>query len=221
MKLRYSMRVATVALGAALLSGAAQAQALSLGEQFALRGYTGQAFGTAMVDLMKVDSPLILTNQTSICGSLAGAMAAQLVAKGGHPTVVATTRPEDAAAAVQAHAGAPALALIYGGQASLDENYAMVKAALQEAAKANYAGPIFFHLRVWGARLPERAAKEDAAVAAYLARKDNLYTATINAQDGKALVHQVAVGAEGQKSARVLHEMGMHPRWLGLFRRSI
>ncbi|TSE20117.1 hypothetical protein Talka_01011 [Tepidimonas alkaliphilus] len=221
MAFRVRTGAVALALGAALLAGGAHAQALSLGEQFALRGYTGQAFGSVMADLMKVDSPLILTNQTSICSSLAGAMAAQLVAKGGHPSVVATAKPEEASAAVQGHANAPALALIYGGQASVEDNYAMVKAALQEAAKVNYTGPIFFHLRVWGAKLPERAAKEDAAVAAYLARKDNLYTATVNAQDGKALVHQVAVNAEGQKSARVLQEVAMHPRWLGLFRRSI
>lgn len=220
MKLRYALGAMMLALGCAGL-GTVHAQGLSLGEQFTLRGYTGQAFGVVMADLMKVNSPLILTNSTSICGSLAGAMAAQLVAKGGHPSVVATSKPEEAAAAVQAHPQAPALALIYGGQASVEDNYAQVKAALQEAAKTQYAGPIFFHLRVWATKLPERAAKDDAAVAAYLARKENLFTATVDAQGGKALVHQVAVGGDGQRSVRVVQEMPMQERWLALFRRSI
>jgi hypothetical protein len=55
--------------GALFLAGVVPAQAnppLTLGEQFALRSYTGQAMGLAITDVIKVKRVGILTNQSSI-----------------------------------------------------------------------------------------------------------------------------------------------------------
>ncbi|MCX8060919.1 MAG: hypothetical protein N3C13_06970, partial [Aquificaceae bacterium] len=49
-------------------------QTLSLGEQYTLRSYTGQAMGRALAGSLKFNSLHVLTNNTSICASLAGAI---------------------------------------------------------------------------------------------------------------------------------------------------
>lgn len=213
-----------VAAAAALLPTLATAQALSLGEQYALRSYTGQAMGQVLAEGLKLKSLGIATNNSSICSSLSGAIGASYLAhtRGeGTLSTASLAKPEDAAAAVAALGGRDGVALVFGGQLPAEENTALVKATLQELARTNYPGAIFFHLRVWVPQLPAKIAAEDAAVAAYLAKKTNLHTVTINPQTGKVLVHRVQVQAGQQASAQVLQEMPMNDTWLTLFKRSI
>lgn len=124
-------------------------------------------------------------------------------------------------AALETLTNRDAVALVFGGQMSADENDALTKAALAEMARTQYPGALFFHLRVWVPRFVQRAAAEDPAIAAYLAKKENLYTVTVDPANGKALVHQAALRDGEQRPARVLAEVPMGEWWLTLFRRSI
>ncbi|HIK21904.1 MAG TPA: hypothetical protein IGR15_12835 [Synechococcus sp. M44_DOE_062] len=198
---------------------------LSLGEQVALRSYTGQAIGSALTDILKFKRVGILTNQTSICAGLTGAIGAQIVAKSQDTKdplkVVDLANAEGAARGYEAVKQMEAIALIFGGQASAEENYALTKASLKELAANAYPGAVFLHVRVWMPKMAQRAAAEDAQIAQYLANKDNLYTITIDAPNGKALVHQVSINANEQRSVKVLHEVTMSDSWLELLKRSI
>lgn len=213
--------------GALLLAGVLPAQAntpLSLGEQFALRSYTGQAMGLSLTDVIKAKRVGIATNQSSICASLTGAMGAQVVAKAkgeGALSVASLSNADDAGRAFASVRGQDAVALVFGGQTPAEENYAMVKAMLKELAANDYQGAVLLHVRVWLPKMAQRAASEDAQIARYLANKKNLYTVTVDAAKGRALVHQVSVDANEQRSAKVLHEVAMNESWLELFKRSI
>lgn len=221
---RSFLRCVAGAAALALLPALGSAQSLSLGEQYALRSYTGQAMGQVLAEGLKLRSLGVVTNNSSICSSLSGAIGASFLAHTRGDGSLATTslaKPEDAAAAVASLAGRDGVALVFGGQVSAEDNAAFVKATLQELARSNYPGAIFFHLRVWVPQLPAKVAAEDAAVAAYLSRKNNLHTVTINPQTGKALVHRVQVQAGQQASAQVLQELAMNDTWLTLFKRSL
>lgn len=213
------------ALAILLSAGALSAQAntpLTLGEQFALRSYTGQAMGLALTDVIKAKRVGVVTNQSSICASLTGAMGGQIVAKAKEGLQVATmAQPADAGQAYAAIQGQDAVALIFGGQTPVEENYALVKAMLKELAAKDYKGAILLHVRVWLPKMAQRAASEDAQIAQYLANKKNVYTVTVDAAKGKALVHQVSVEGGEQRSVKVLHEVAMNDAWLELFKRSI
>lgn len=217
-------RIKSVVTVAAMLPVLAGAQSLSLGEQFALRSYTGQAMGQVLAEGLKLRSLGVLTNGSSICSSLSGAIGASFLAhaKGeGALATVTLAKPDDAAAAVSSLAGRDGVALVFGGQLSAEENAALVKAALQELARVDYPGAVLFHLRVWVPQLPAKVAAEDPAVAAYLAKKTNLHTVTVNPQAGKALVHRVQVQAGQQGSVQVMQEVAMNDTWLTLFKRSL
>ncbi|MCS6781042.1 MAG: hypothetical protein NZ555_15225 [Geminicoccaceae bacterium] len=216
-----------LALGGALLlgiAGGASAQPLTLGEQFALRGYTGAAMGQVLTGVVKAERVGVLTNPSSICASLVGAIGGQVVATSKAADafqVAALSKPEDAAAAVEAFNGRDAVALIFGGQVPAEENYALTKAALRALADANYRGALFLHLRVWVPKFAEKAALEDPVIGKYLAAKENIYTVTVDAANGKALVHRVSFAEPAQRSVEVLHQVAMNPTWLDLFKRSI
>lgn len=224
-----NMKSLAAVCGALLFAGMLGAHAtspLTLGEQFTLRSYTGQAMGLALTDVIKAKSVGIATNQSSICASLSGAMGGQVVAKargkaGEALKMVSLANAGEAANAYTALRDQDAVALIFGGQTSAEENYAMVKTMLKELAANDYKGALFLHVRVWLPKMAQRAASEDAQIAQYLAGKNNLYTVTVDAEKGRALVHQVSVNADGQRSTRVLHEVSMNDAWLTLFKRSI
>lgn len=216
-----------LALASAVLVGTtagALAQPLSLGEQFALRGYTGAAMGQVLTGIVKAERVGVLTNPSSICASLVGAIGAQVVATSKAQNalaVAALAKPEEAKAAVEAFKGRDAVALIFGGQVPAEENYALTKATLRALAEANHPGALFLHLRVWVPKFAEKAAAEDPVIATYLAAKQNIYTVTIDAANGKALVHRVSFAEPAQRSVEVLHQVAMTPTWLELFKRSI
>ncbi len=216
-----------LALASAVLlggTGVALAQSLSLGEQFALRGYTGAAMGQVLNGIVKAERVGVLTNPSSICASLVGAIGAQVVAssKAQDPfAVAALAKAEEAAAAVEAFRGRDAVALIFGGQVPAEDNYALTKAALRALADANYQGALFLHLRVWVPKFAEKAALEDPVIGNYLTAKQNIYTVTVDVANGKALVHRVSFAEPAQRSVEVLHQVAMNPTWLDLFKRSI
>jgi len=223
-----SRHVATL-VGALLLAGSLGAHAsnpLSLGEQFALRSYTGQAIGLAVTDVVDARRVGIISNESSICASLTGAIGAQVVARAaergtGALSVVNMAGAGDGARAFAAVRNKDAVVLSFGGQVSMEENQAMVRAALRELAANNYGGAIVLHVRVWATRMVQRAASEDAQIAQYLAGKNNVFAVAVDADNARAVVHQVSIDAANQRSVRVLRSIAMGETWLGLFRRSI
>ncbi len=225
MPLHRTLRTALCALTLPLAAVAsAHAQPLSLGDQYSLRAYTGQAMGSALTGVLQARTLGIATNASSICASLSAAIGSQFVAQNrgeGALTTAALARPEDARAAVASFASKDAVALVFGGQTPAEENFALVRATLAELARTNHRGAVFFHVRVWAPQLAVRAAAEDPAIASYLANKPNLHTVTINPQTGRMHVHRVQVRDGQQGSVEVLHEVAMNDAWLTLFRRSI
>lgn len=197
---------------------------LSLGEHFALRSYTGTAIGQVMADVVKADNLGIVVNGSSICSSLAGGAASGFLSRKNANDAVrvsAMTQPGDAAATLAQLKDRSGIAVLFGGQTPPEENLAMVKALFGELAKANYQGPVFLHLAVFAGKMVEKAAQSDAAIAAYLATKPNLYAVTVNADAGKALIHQVAFKDGAQSSVKVVYEAPMNDTWLTLFKRSL
>jgi homoserine acetyltransferase len=224
MKPVKSASLLALALGMALSTAPAQAQQLQLGEQFALRGYTGKAMGTALADVLRAESLGIVTNASSICASLTGAIAAQYLARteAADPLrIAALASAADAAAAVTAMADRAAVALIFGGQTPAEENAALTLETLRALAAANYAGAVFLHVRVWAPGFAQKAAAADAAVAAYLAGKENIFAMTVDPNAGEVQLHRVSITPAEQKSVEVLTTVPMNEAWLGLLRRSI
>ncbi len=251
LSLRRSVLGAVVALAVAPAAiGPAVAQTLSLGEQFALRGYTGLATGKAMATLLKAPSIGLLSNDSSICSSLTGAIVAGYldaskpaaapvslnvpgVSINVNPgtasatddadpvRVAALAKPEDAAAAVARMTDRAAVGLIFGGQRSLEDNQALTTASLKALAAANYPGAVFLHVRVWAPQLAQKAAAADPEIARYLAGKNNVFTATVDPQAGEVSVRRVSVTPEAQKSEEVVAKIPMGRAWAELFRRSI
>lgn len=224
MMMKRTLLAATLALSA-LPSLAADLQTpLNLGEHLALRSYTGQAIGSVFANVLKAESVGFAVNTSSICSALTGAAAGRFVsgnAKNGVMAVAALSKPEDAAAGFASLKDKQAIALMFGGQTSPEENAALVKALLGEMAKADYKGPVFLHLAVWAGKMAEKAAAEDAAIAKYLASKDNIYALSVDKENGKALVHNVSFNEGKQASVKVVHEAAMNEDWLNLFKRSL
>lgn len=197
---------------------------LNIGEHLALRSYTGQAIGLTLSDVLKAESVGIAVNGSTICTALAGAAAGETTAhlKGKDVMMLGVmNKPEDAASAYANIKDKAVIAVLFGGQTPASENAAMVKALLGELAKANYQGPIFLHLAVWVGKMAEKAASEDAAIAKYLANKDNVYALTVDKNNGKALVHKVSFKGGKQASDKIVHEVAMNETWLDLFKRSL
>ncbi len=195
---------------------------LTLGDQFALRSYTGQAIGTVLADVVKAESVGMAANTSSICSSLVGGAASGFVAKKpGGLRVSTMAKPDDAAATFASLKDQAAIAILFGGQVPPEENAAMVKALLTEMARANYSGPVFLHAAVFGGKMAEKAAVADPAIEKYLAAKQNVFAVTVNAEGGKALIHQVAFKNGMQSSAKVVFEAPMNDQWLTLFKRSL
>ncbi|WP_206201861.1 hypothetical protein [Thermus tengchongensis] len=119
----------------------------------------------------------VLTNTTSICAALVGGIGAGYLDLEGtrRLQVTAFPTPEEVGPLSPTE---EAVALIFGGQATPEVNYALTKNALKSLAQGNYGGAIFFHLRVWVPGFVAKAAQEDPEVARYLAGKENLFTAT-------------------------------------------
>ncbi|MCS7262609.1 MAG: hypothetical protein NZ560_04265 [Aquificaceae bacterium] len=195
-------------------------QTLSLGEQYTLRSYTGQAMGRALAGSLKFNSLHVLTNNTSICASLAGAIGSGYLDAEGRRRMSTTVlnSPEEVQ---NFNPTLEAVALIFGGQASPEVNYSLTRSSLRRLADAKYNGAIFFHLRVWAPRFVERAVQEDQTIAQYLAGKENLYTVTADLQNKVIRLWQVSVKDGKQATVRELGTVPLNPVWEDLLRRSL
>ena len=186
------------------VGGAAEAQGLTLGKHYALRSYTGKAFGQVMAGPLGFRSVHALTNNTSIRAALVGAIGA------GYLDLEGTRRLQVTAFPTPEEVGplAPkkeAVALIFGSQATPEVNYALTKNALMSLAQGNYGGAIFFHLRVWAPGFVAKAAQEDPEVARYLAGKANLYALTADLNAKVVRLWQVAVQDGKQATVKELN----------------
>jgi len=209
----------------ALSSMAASAQTpLDLGEQLTLRTYTGQAVGLSVTKDLNIKTMTLVQNTSSICTALSAGIGAEVVAHNRDNKVLRTLAletPEQVSANAAIMVEKEAVGLIFGGQTPPEQNYALVKATLTELAKANYQGAIFYHVAVWAPKTLEKVAAESAEVKAYLESKTNMYALTVNADQGKMLIHHVGLKQGQQASLKVLHEAPMNESWLDLFKRSL
>ncbi len=217
MRLKTAFTSAVLTLG---ISAQAFAQGLTLGEQYTLRSYTGKAMGETMAKALNVQHLHVITNNTTICASLVGAIGAGYLDLEGKRRLDITVlnSPEDAQ---NLRPMGQVVALIYGGQASPEVNYNLTRATLRKLADADYKGAIFFHLRIWVPKFIERVAQEDPAIARYLANKDNLYTATADLQNKVIRLWQVSVKDGKQATVKELGTIPMNSTWEDLLRRSL
>jgi hypothetical protein len=207
-----------------------------LGEQFIVRAYAGQLEGMAINNVLKAKTLGIAVNNSTICVSLAGAMAGEFIGhnkaeglaagkKGEMPAprlaVVAYTPTLDIAKAASSLTNKDAIALVFGGQLSDADNAASVKATLAELAKAEYKGDIFLHLTVAAKKWVEEAAMGDAAIAAYLAKKDNVYALGVNAEKGMGMVNQMSYKDGKQAVVKAVFETPLNDGFLNLFKRRL
>jgi hypothetical protein len=208
------------ALLAIALPQAAGAQPLTLGDQYTLRAHVGQSMGTAWTRHLGFSGVGVLTNDSSICASLVGATEAAFLSGGGARVETrAVSQPEAAAQAVEDLAALPTLALIFGGQTPAEANHTAVRTALAHAASNNYAGALFLHARLWSMKTLERAAAENAGIAAYLAGKSDLYTVTIDRDAGTLRVHRIALRDGRQQIAETLGEAPLDEPLIALLKR--
>jgi len=206
------------------LVGTGSAAAVSMGDQYVLRAYTGQALGLALTNELDVHTLGIAQNQSSICATLGGAIAGEAVAHNRDNNVLssaALAEASDAAEAVQPLLDKEAIVLAFGGEIAPEENQAMVAATLAALAEADYDGRIVLHVAVWAPKMMEKAAAANPAIAEYLAGKNNINALTVDAAEQKALLHDVALEDGKQVSRGVVHEMPMNDSWTGLFRAAL
>jgi hypothetical protein len=211
---------------------------LTLGEQFIVRAYAGQLEGNALSKVIKAKTLGIAVNDSTICVSLAGSLAGAFVANnkdaglamvkaGEQPArrldIVAYNKAEDAASAVARLKDKEAIALLFGGQVSDADNYASVRGTLIELAKIDYQGALFLHLTVAAKKWLEKAATEDEAVAAYLARKNNVYGLMVNLDKNKGLINQLSfqLSFQGAKQnvAKTVFQADLNDNFVSLFKR--
>ncbi|SDF25373.1 hypothetical protein SAMN04488243_13521 [Thermus arciformis] len=196
------------------------AQGLTLGEHLVLRGYTGQAFGQAMANILGLKSVHVLTNNTSICAALVGAMGAGYLDPQGQRRMVSTALPSPQEVPPLSPEE-EAVALIFGGQATPETNYGLTLEALRALAQANYPGALFFHLRIWAPGFVARAAQESPEVARYLAAKENLYAPAADLNAKVVRLWQVSVKDGKQATVKEVGVIPLNPIWEDLLRRSL
>lgn len=233
--IRHTLLAAALAMTAsasfAAETPAPAAAPLTLGEQFIVRAYAGQMEATALTQIIKAKSVGIAVNNSTICVSLAGSMAGALVShyKGEAPKtgekaerrldIAALNSPDDATQATAQLMDMDAIALLFGGQVSAEDNAASVKGIMQELAKAEYKGAIFLHLTVAGKKWVEMAAAEDSTVAAYLANKTNVYALGVNPEQKKGMINLISFKDGKQAVAKTEMEAPLSANFLELFKR--
>ncbi len=219
--MKRSLITAALAVG---IAGTGPAVAATMGDQYVLRAYTGQALGLALTKELDVHTVGIAQNRSSICATLGGAIAGEAVAHNRDNNVLSSAAMADAdeaAEAIKPLLDKEAVVLAFGGEIAPEENQAMVTATLKALADADYEGRVVLHVAVWAPKMMEKAAAEHAEVADYLAGKDNLNALTIDAKQQKALLHEVSLEGGKQVSRGVVHEMEMNDSWTEVFKASM
>ncbi|MFW6322383.1 MAG: hypothetical protein ACOC02_02015 [Guyparkeria sp.] len=219
--MKRSLIATALAVG---IAGTGSVTAATMGDQYVLRAYTGQALGLALTKELDVHTVGIAQNRSSICATLGGAIAGEAVAHNRDNDVLSSAALKDAkgaAEAIEPLLDKEAVVLAFGGEIAPEENQAMVTATLKALADADYEGRIVLHVAVWAPKMLEKAAAEHDGVAEYLAGKDNLNALTIDAKKQKALLHEVALEDGKQTSRGVVHEMEMNDSWTETFKASM
>ncbi|TQV63110.1 MAG: hypothetical protein FNT29_07855 [Halothiobacillaceae bacterium] len=208
---------------------------LTLGEQFIVRAYAGQLEGMAITNVIKAKTLGIAVNNSTICVALAGAMAGEFVGhnkaegldagkKGETPVrrldIVAYTPDTDPAVAVKSFKDKDAVALLFGGQVTDENNAAAVRLTLAELAKDNYTGAIFLHLTVAAKKWVDQAAAADSTIADYLAKKDNVYALAVDVEKKQGHVKQMTY-KDGKSEAKSVFETPLNDGFLALFKRRL
>ena len=216
--MKRNLIAATLAVG---IAASGPAAAITMGDQYVLRAYTGQALGLALTSEMDVHTLGIAQNRSSICATLGGAVAGEAVAHNRDDGVLASAALVDgsgAGDAIEPLLDKEAIVLAFGGEIAPEENQAMVSATLKALAEAGYDGRIVLHVAVWAPKMMEKAAAEHSEVADYLEGRENVNALTIDPAAQKALIHDVTLEDGKQKSLGVAHEIAMNDSWTGLFR---
>ncbi len=216
--MKRSLIAAALAVG---LVGTGQAAAMTMGDQYVLRAYTGQALGLALTKELDVHTLGIAQNRSSICATLGGAIAGEAVAHNRDNNVLSSAALADAseaADAIEPLLDKEAIVLAFGGETPAEDNQAMVTATFKVLADAGYEGRIVLHVAVWAPKMMEKAAAEHADVADYLAGKGNLNALTLDPKQQKAMIHEVALVGGKQTSRDVVHEMEMNESWTNVFK---
>ena len=216
--MKRSLIAAALAVG---MAGTGPAVAMTMGDQYVLRAYTGQALGLALSSEMDVHTLGIAQNRSSICATLGGAIAGEAVAHNRDNNVLSSAAlagPDNAAEAIEPLLDKEAIVLAFGGETPAEENQAMVTATLKALADADYEGRIVLHVAVWAPKMMEKAGAAHPEIAAYLAGKENLNALTLDPKNQKAMIHDVALVDGKQTSRGVVHEMEMNDSWTNVFK---
>ncbi len=234
-----SLSLASLALtqGTALAqpapADAPEAKPLTLGQQFIVRAYAGQLEGHVLTQVLKAKTLGVVVNNSTICVSLAGALAGEFVGhnkpeglkhgeKSAAPRldVVAYTPTTDISKASAGLLDKDAVALLFGGQISDADNAEAVKATLEVLAEANYPGIIFLHLTVAAKKWVEQAASEDESIRQYLDKKHNVYALAVDAKNHRGHVNQLTFTA-GKAESKSVFETPLNEGFMGLFKRRL
>lgn len=226
--------IASALIAFSLPALAESTKPLTLGEQMIVRSYAGQLEGLAISNVIKANTLGIAVNNSTICVSLAGAMAGEFVAhnkedgiknKSENPErrldIVAFNQPDSAQFAAQQFKNKDAIALIFGGQVSDMDNANEVKMLLADLAKEDYKGALFLHLTVFGKKWVEQAAKDDSAIATWLATKDNIFALGVNPKDKKGMINQVSYKDGEQKITKTVFTTDLNDGFINLFNRRL
>lgn len=209
------------------------AKPLTLGQQFIVRAYAGQLEGHVLTEVLKAKTLGIVVNNNTICVSLAGALAGEFVGnnkadglKNGEKSpsprldVVAYTPTTDMSKAAAGLLDKDAVALLFGGQASDADNANAVKETLMALAKADYSGAIFLHLTVAAKKWVDQAAAEDAAIRAYLDKKQNVYALGVDAKNHVGHVNQLTF-KDGKSEGKSVFQTPLNEGFMELFKRRL
>ncbi len=226
--------IAATLFATALPVFADEPKPLTLGEQFIVRAYAGQLEGLALNNVVKANTLGIAVNDSTICVALASAMAGEFVShnkadgladKNENPErrldIVAFNKPDSAAFAAQQFKNKDAIALVFGGQLSSEENAKEVKMLLADLAKENYKGALFLHLTVFGMKWVEMAANEDKAIGTWLAGKDNIFALAVDPKEKKGMVNQVSYKDGKQTVTGAVFTTDLNNGFLSLFTRRL
>lgn len=192
----------------ALLSiSAFAADKLTFGELQTIRVLAGQTVGSAMVYPFEVEKLGILSNRSTICSTLVGAIAGTYSAIkpdfGLEIESIAT--PEQAEAAVNRVASQEVIYLAFSGDMKPGENLPLLKAVLMNLAAQNWQGTLVIHVTTWAQGLVQKIAAEESMIANYL-KQTKMRTVKLDLPRGQGIMMDVVydgIDFQVEENARI------------------